>query len=231
MGQLELAGGPLAWLWLFIITSVAAAPRLIQGLWRRGSGRREPSFIVQRAPQLATGIVFSLIMVSFEAIESALGTGEPSFGKQFFERHQAFLPIITLATVIPKSVGATISWFGVVWTSVGSVLLVSGLYTLRESFSTDAEILPGQALHRDGPYRFVLHPIYAGWVHLLLGSAITALAPVSAALVVLLVAPLFLIRAKHEEDLLLKEFGATFEEFAASRHGRRLIPLLRPAAQ
>ena len=159
----------------------------------------------------------------------ALGTGEPSFGKDLFERHLALLPIASLALVLPPSWASAVSWIGVVWTALGGVLLVSGLYTLRESFSTDSEMLPDQQLHRTGPYRFLLHPIYAGWVHFLLGSAVTSLSPVVALLVVTVVAPLFLRRAQYEEALLRDQFGSAFDEFAESRHWQRLIPRIPPA--
>lgn len=230
MAQLELAGAPLAWLWLFIVTSAIAAPPLLKGLIRRGTGiRRERSLLIQRAPQLAVGAVFGLVMVSFEVIEFSLGTGEPSFGKDLFQRHLTLLPIASLALVLPTSWAVAVSWIGVAWTAVGCVFLVSGLYTLRESFSTDSELLPDQVLYQNGPYRFLLHPVYAGWVHFLLGSAITSLSPVVAVLVVVLVAPLFLHRAKFEEALLHRQFGRTFDEFAESRHWRRLIPRFPPA--
>ena len=231
MAQLELAGAPLAWLWLFIITSTIALPPLVMGLIRRGTGiRGDASFLIQRAPQLAVALVFSLVAVSFEVIEFALGTGEPSFGKDLFEGHIALLPIASVALVLPATWAVAVSWIGVAWTLVGCVLFITGLYTLRTSFSTDSELLPNQELHQNGPYRFLLHPIYAGWVHFLLGSAVTSLSPVVAVLVVVLVAPLFLLRAKYEETLLQAQFGPVFERFAESRHWRRLIPRLPPAA-
>ncbi len=230
MEQLELGGAPLTWLWVFIVASAIALPQLLMGLIRRGTGiRRDSSFLLQRAPQLAVGLVFSLVAVSFEVIEFSLGTGEPSFGKDVFGRHAALLPIASLALVLPTSWAVALSWIGVAWTLVGCVLLVSGLYTLRKSFSTDSELLPDQELHRNGPYRFLLHPIYAGWVHFLLGSALTSLSPVGAVLVVGLVAPLFLHRAKYEELLLQEQFGPVFDEFAESRRWRRLIPRFPPA--
>ncbi len=230
MAELELAGAPLAWLWLFGLTVALALPPLIRGLVRRGTGmHHERSFLIQRAPQLATWLAFSLVTVSFEAIEFTLGSGEPAFGKPVFERFVALLPVASLALVLPPAWAVAISWLGVVWTAIGSTLLISGLYTLRASFSTDAELLPDQELHQDGPYRFVLHPIYAGWVHLLLGSALTSLSPVVVVLVAALVAPLFLARARHEEALLRERFGRAFDDFAESRHWRRLIPRFPPA--
>ncbi len=221
----------MAWLWLFIVTAVAATPPLVLGFVRRGTGVRDPSFLIQRAPQIAMGLVLSLAMVSFEAIEFAIGNGEPAFGKSLFEKHQGLLPIASLALVLPTSVGAVVSWLGVAWAALGSTLLVSGMYTLRESFSTDSEILPDQSLYQGGPYRFLLHPIYAGWVHFLFGTATTTLSPIVAALAFTVVVPLFIHRAKHEEEQLLATFGAKFVEFATSRHWRRLIPLLRPVGK
>jgi protein-S-isoprenylcysteine O-methyltransferase Ste14 len=211
-------------MWLLILTAALALPPLLRGLRRRGTGvRHERSFLIQRAPQLATGLALSLAMVSFEAIEFSLGTGEPAFGRRLFERYVAFLPVASLALVLPGAWAAAVSWLGVAWSAAGSVLLVSGLYALRESFSTDSELLPDQELHRQGPYRFVLHPIYAGWVHYLLGSALTSLSPVVAVLVVVLVAPLYLGRARYEEALLRERFGRSFDEFAESRSWRRLL--------
>lgn len=230
MDHLELAGAPLAWLWLFIVSATVVLFPLLRGLMRRGSGiRHERSFLIQRAPQLAVGLVFTLAMVSFEAIEFSLGTGEPSFGKDLFVRHVSLLPVVSLAIILPANLSAAISWLGVVWTALGSILLISGLFTLQDSFSTDSEILPDQKLCRNGPFRFLLHPVYAGWVHFLLGTAITTLSCVVAVLVVTVVVPLFLHRAKYEETLLLEQFGAAFDEFAESLHWRRLIPLLTPA--
>lgn len=111
MAELELTGAPLAWLWLFVITVTLALPPVVRGLDRRGTGaRHEQSFTIQRAPQLATGLVFSLVTVSFEAIEFSLGTGEPAFGKPFYERFVAFLPVASLALVLPAAWAATVSW-------------------------------------------------------------------------------------------------------------------------
>ena len=130
MAQLELAGAPLAWLWLFIITSTIALPPLVMGLIRRGTGiRGDASFLIQRAPQLAVALVFSLVAVSFEVIEFALGTGEPSFGKDLFEGHIALLPIASVALVLPATWAVAVSWIGVAWTLVGCVLFITGLYT------------------------------------------------------------------------------------------------------
>ena len=230
MDHLELAGAPLAWLWLFIISSIIVLLPLLRGLMRRGSGiRHERSFLIQRAPQLAVGLVFSLAMVSFEVIEFSLGTGEPSFGKGLFEGSISLLPIASLAIVLPPDWSAVISWLGVIWTALGSILLISGIFALRNSFSTDSEMLHDQKLCRNGPFRFLLHPVYAGWVHFLLGTAITTLSPVVAVLVVTVVVPLFLHRAKYEETLLREQFGEAFDEFAESRQWRRLIPRLTPA--
>jgi len=147
MEHLELAGAPLAWLWLFIVSATVVLFPLLRGLMRRGSGiRHERSFLIQRAPQLAVGLVFTLAMVSFEAIEFSLGTGEPSFGKDLFVRHVSLLPIASLAIVLPANLSAAISWLGVVWTALGSILLISGLfyasrfilYRLRDSARSKA---------------------------------------------------------------------------------------------
>lgn len=231
MDQPELAGAPLTWLCLFLATLVVAAPGLVLGLLRRGSGEvYESSFVVQRLPQLVIGLVFPIVMLGFEAIELKLGNGEPAFGGTLFESFPGLLPFITLAVVLPGWLAAALSWAGVLWSLLGVLLFVGGIYALGASFSTDAELLEGQELQSRGPYRFVMHPIYAGYVHFLLGTALTNLSPLGALVVAALVYPLLRRRAEYEESLLLSRYGAAYESFAEARRWHRFVPLVPPVS-
>ena len=229
MSDLELLGAPLAWLWLFIATQVVAVPALVRGLVRRGSGKRyERNFWVQRAPQIAIATSLALVVVAFEAIELRLGSGEPSFGRGFFEAFGPHLPLLSLALVLPTSAAAAVAWVGILVVVGGIVFLVGGLYTLSRSFSTDAEVLHGHRLRRGGLFRYVMHPMYSGFTQCLLGSAVVSLSLPALVFTAGITVPLLLRRARYEEMLLREEFGAQYAELEAAARGRRLIPVFIP---
>ena len=79
-----------------------------------------------------------------------------------------------------------------------------------------------QRLVQDGPYRFIRHPAYAGYLWISLGLAVgySSLAGLAAALFVLL--PSVIYRIRVEDKLLSEHFGAQFEDYAERR--KRLIP-------
>ena len=229
MTNLELYGAPLAWLWLVIVASVSAIPALIRAFLRRATGLRyEKRFSIQRAPQLAIAANLLVLTVCFEAIETVLGTGRPTFGETFFREWSPLLPLLSVALVLPSGIAGAISWLGVSITVFGLVFMVGGWYSLGAAFSPDAEILEGHALQRGGMFRFVMHPVYSGIVHFLLGSAVLVLSLPCTVLTLATVAPLFWRRAKYEEQLLTEQFGSAYLDFAKERGWRRLVPTFVP---
>ena len=231
MSEVELAGAPLAYLVILTLTSAAAVLPLVRGLVRRGTGdSHAATFWIQRAPQFAALSVFSIVIVAFEAVEFELGTGAPTFGEDLFVRYADFLPAVSLALVLPDLAANIIAWLGVLWSTTGALLFVTGLYTLGNSFSSDAEILRDHRLCVSGPYRFVLHPIYAGYVHFLLGASTVVMAPIPAALTLALVAPLFLAPGRFEEKILRERFGEEYIELGNSLKWHRLLLVLVPRA-
>jgi protein-S-isoprenylcysteine O-methyltransferase Ste14 len=229
MENLELAGAPLVWLWIFLISTLLSLPALIRGLLRRGTGvRYEHRFWVQRAPQLAIGLAFTVATAAFELIELRLGTGEPSFGKQLFVRLGGLQSVLSLAPFLPRSVASVLSWSGIFLVLSGGIFLIAGFYTLGSSLSIDAEILPEQGLRVRGPFRWVLHPVYSGYVQFLLGTAIVAVSPAALVVVGSLTIPLLVHRALYEERLLLERFGQAYEDLAVSRSWRRIVPTFIP---
>ena len=229
MSDLELLGAPLVWLWLFIATQAAVLPALVRGLLRRGSGKRyERRFWIQRAPQVAIATSLALVVVAFEAVELRLGSGEPSFGRAFFEGFGSRLSLLSVALVLPAGVAGAVAWFGILIVLSGIVFLVGGLYTLSGSFSTDAEVLHGHQLKRGGLFRYVMHPMYSGFTQCLLGSAVVSLSPPALLFTAGITVPLLLKRARYEEVLLREEFGVGYIELEATARGRRLIPAFIP---
>jgi protein-S-isoprenylcysteine O-methyltransferase Ste14 len=116
-----------------------------------------------------------------------------------------------------RLVGLTIGLGGVVLLTWASLVL--GRFLIHE-----AAVLPGHILITSGPYRFVRHPVYAGYLLLLLGSGVGTLN-----VWLLLLWPVslvgILIQARAEEQLLEGRFGQDYESYVC-RTGR-IVPRFR----
>jgi protein-S-isoprenylcysteine O-methyltransferase Ste14 len=111
----------------------------------------------------------------------------------------------------------------------GAVLLVWASVLLGRFLVHEAAIVQDHALITSGPYRFVRHPVYSGYLALLLGSGVAALN-----VWVLLLWPVSLLgilaQAGSEEQLLATRFGQDYPPYA--RRTGQLVPRLwRRAAE
>jgi protein-S-isoprenylcysteine O-methyltransferase Ste14 len=106
----------------------------------------------------------------------------------------------------------------------GAVLLVWASARLGRFLAHEAAVREDHALVTGGPYRLVRHPIYAGYLALLLGSGVASL---NACLLLLWPVSLLgiLIQAASEEQLLRARFGRDYERYA-ERTGQ-LVPRFR----
>src|SRR6516165_1059656 len=105
----------------------------------------------------------------------------------------------------------------------GAVLLVWASVLLGRLMIHEAAVREDHALIESGPYRFVRHPVYAGYLALLLGSGVASL---NACLWLLWPVSLLGIRiqAAAEEQLLEQCFGQAYERYV--RRTGRLVPRL-----
>src|SRR6266481_434891 len=103
----------------------------------------------------------------------------------------------------------------------GAVLLVWASVLLGRLMIHEAAIREDHALIASGPYRLVRHPVYVGYLALLLGSGVASL---NVCLWLLWPVSLLgiLIQAASEEQLLGARFGRDYERYVG-RIGR-LIP-------
>src|SRR5215467_5623867 len=94
----------------------------------------------------------------------------------------------------------------------GAVLLVWASVLLGRLMIHEAAVREDHALIESGPYRFVRHPVYAGYLALLLGSGLAAL---NVCLWLLLPVSLLgiLIQVASEEYLLRDRFGQEYERY------------------
>ena len=118
---------------IVVIGGAIAAPALIKGFKRRGTGvKYEPNFLIQRAPQLAALLNVCFIVLGFLTY-LGLMDGVPGA-----------IPFLSCTNDYPQGICAVISWLGVLILLSGMVFMVGGWYSLGEALSTDAEVLDGQ---------------------------------------------------------------------------------------
>jgi protein-S-isoprenylcysteine O-methyltransferase len=103
----------------------------------------------------------------------------------------------------------------------GAALLVWASVVLGRFMMHEAAIREDHALIESGPYRFVRHPVYTGYLALLLGSGVASL---NVCLLLLWPVSLLgiLMQAAAEEQLLGARFGRDYERYVG-RIGR-LVP-------
>jgi protein-S-isoprenylcysteine O-methyltransferase len=103
----------------------------------------------------------------------------------------------------------------------GAVLLVWACILLGRLMLHEAAVREDHALVESGPYRIVRHPVYSGYLALLLGSGVASLN-----VCLWLLSPVALlgivIQAASEERLLGERFGQDYERYV--RRTGRLVP-------
>ncbi len=110
---------------------------------------------------------------------------------------------------------------GLVVGVAGTGLVVWSAVVLGRFMMHEAAVRDDHALVATGPYRFVRHPVYAGYLALLLGSGIASLN-----IYLWMIWPIsftgILIQASSEEQVLGERFGPDYESYA--RRTGRLVP-------
>jgi protein-S-isoprenylcysteine O-methyltransferase Ste14 len=111
--------------------------------------------------------------------------------------------------------------FGLAVGLVGAALLAWACVVLGRFLIHEAAVRGDHALIESGPYWFVRHPVYAGYLALLLGSGVASL---NVSLWLLWPVSLIgiLIQADSEEKLMGERFGQDYERYV--RQTGRLIP-------
>jgi len=200
---------------VLLVGSAIAAPVLYKGFVRRGSGvKYEVNFMIQRAPQYASLFNILLIVISFLVYNKIINVPVLEF---FAYPASETDPMIN-----------AISWTGVAILISGMVFMVGGWISLGECFSTDAEVLSEHKVKNNGLLKYVMHPAYSGIIQCLLGASLAATGWVSVFFTCLVVAPLWLRRAKYEEAMLIENLGEPYKQYAEQTKWRRLVPTFIP---
>lgn len=125
-----------------------------------------------------------------------------------------FLPVLAPASGI-KITGLILVIFGV-------GLFVWARRSLRKNYSGHISVTTKQQLVQSGPYRFIRHPAYGGYLLMALGLSVGYSSWSGLAAAVLLLLPGLIYRIRVEEKLLNAHFGELYRSY--SSHTARLIP-------
>ena len=122
-----------------------------------------------------------------------------------FELGSRILPIAGITLII---CGMLVRWFAV--------------FSLKQQFTVDVSIREDHRMIKEGIYRFVRHPAYAGSLLSFLGLAVFFSNYLSMLIIFVPVCLAFLHRIHIEEDALVQAFGSAYLDYCAST--KRIIP-------
>lgn len=104
----------------------------------------------------------------------------------------------------------------------GSILFIWARRTLGNCYSGHVSVVEGQPLVQSGPYRFIRHPAYAGYILIACGVAVGYSSLFGFVVIPLVLLPSVIYRLSVEDRLLAEHFGGQFKEYA--ERVSRLIP-------
>ena len=123
------------------------------------------------------------------------------------------------------SLAMPLRWLGAPVGLAGIALFAWVLLTLGRGFSMSITIRDRQSLIREGPYRWVRHPMYGAFIVLWLSFSLLTANWFVAATGVAAFAMAMLVRTPKEEALLIQAFGDEYREYR--RHTGRYLPRFR----
>ena len=125
---------------------------------------------------------------------------------------------LVLAYLGPKNFGFGIQglvYAGLFIGAVGVLLWAAAMWTMGSSLA----VLPGtDHLVTKGVYRVFRHPIYIGIVLTLTGLFVACGSVLCLVYVLVVVIPLNIFRARAEEEVLLVQFGSSYQRYRDSTH-------------
>jgi protein-S-isoprenylcysteine O-methyltransferase Ste14 len=120
-------------------------------------------------------------------------------------------------------------WFEFLNTILVVVVILISLWTmfsavrvLGKQWSLQARVLEDHKLVREGPYRFVRHPIYTGMLGMIVAGGLAWSHWTGFLIALLLFGIGTAIRVRSEEKLLREQFGAQFDDY------KRSVPAVLP---
>ena len=141
----------------------------------------------------------------------------PGFAAIFFAPPLEFL---FLPPFLPRGIGIELA--GLVIILVGMAMRIWTRISIGGMYSGYVRVTAGHVLVTDGPYRWVRHPGYTGFVIMALGLCIGYSSLIGLAAIPVLLLPGLAYRMKVEERLLKLQFGDEYRVYA--RGSKKIIP-------
>lgn len=186
------------------------------------------------SPSLVTfvsvaAIVTFMVVAQLSRIRGLARRGETlarSRGLAHYVAYFFFVPYVVIAARPGPEVDLPepIRWVGLVLVVLGIAFAVWAIATLGRHYDLELEIHRDHELVRNGPYRFVRHPVYSGLALHFAGACLATGNLILIAGTLLVTFPALYLRAKTEERLLRERFGAMYDAYA--REVGMLVPLL-----
>jgi protein-S-isoprenylcysteine O-methyltransferase Ste14 len=133
-----------------------------------------------------------------------------------------FPGLVGLTAPVPPP-GALPGSIGLLLCLAGLALLLLARFTLGRNWSDLVVIKKDHELVARGPYRWVRHPLYSGFLLAFAGSALTLGSPAAYALLLFCILA-FTIKARAEEKLLTRQFPSEYPAYC--RRVKAFIPSL-----
>jgi len=143
----------------------------------------------------------------------------------------AILPGMLVSFFIPPLEYMYFAWLpsifwlqvlGLIFVVVGVALLIWARLFIKSMYSGHVEVVSGHRLISSGPYHYVRHPSYAGFLLTALGIAVGYGSIIGMIAIPLLLLPGLAYRIRIEENLLEDHFGEEFRAYAL--RVKKLIP-------
>ena len=120
-------------------------------------------------------------------------------------------------------------WFQFVTAILVVVIVLVSLWTmwsavrvLGKQWSLQARVLEDHKLVREGPYRFIRHPIYTGMLGMIIVGGLAWSHWLGFVIALVLFGIGTAVRVRSEEKLLREQFGAAFDDY------KRSVPAVLP---
>jgi len=132
------------------------------------------------------------------------------------------LDYLYLPPILPR--GLTMQLGGLIVIALGLALRIWTRLTLRSLYSGYLRVKVGHVLVTHGPFHWIRHPGYNGFLIMAFGLAIGYSSVVGLVAVILLLLPGLVYRINVEEKLLAEHFGDEYRLYA--KQTKRLIPFI-----
>ncbi len=116
-------------------------------------------------------------------------------------------------------------YLGLSLSLLGFTIWFLGQQALGQYFSSEVVIYQGHQLVERGPYRFVRHPMYTGFILLSVGMELAVQSWPGAVFIAIVLAIGIRYRIPVEEQALISEFGEQYISYSI-RVKRKLIPFI-----